>query len=132
MDLSAYVGLPWAEKGRGEDGLDCWGLLRLVYRETINCDLPSYSEAYVTTADRVALSALIAGELGPWREVPAGSERVLDAVLMTEAGIPRHVGVVARPGLVLHMAPGRESVIEPYTTGKLRLRLAGFFRHESQ
>jgi cell wall-associated NlpC family hydrolase len=130
MDLSPYVGLNFAEKGRGP-AYDCWGLVALVLRDRLGIDLPSYSERYVTTKDREALGALIAGERGPWREISPGQERALDAVLMTEAGTPCHIGLVARPGLVLHMAPGRESVIEPYTTGKLRLRLAGFFRHES-
>lgn len=131
MDLSAFVGLPWADKGRSEDGCDCWGLCCLVYRTALAIELPSYSEFYATPADRKAVSGLIAGHQPEWSEVHGGLERVLDLVLMTEAGIPRHIGIVARPGLVLHMAPGRESVIEPYTTGKVKHRLAGFFRHKS-
>lgn len=130
MDLSPFVGLPWADKGRTLDGCDCWGLVRLVYAGH-GVDLPSYSDLYATPADREAVSGLIAGHQLGWTEIPSRQERPLDLVLMTEAGIARHIGIVARPGLVLHMVPGRESVIEPYTTGKLSRRLAGFFRHKS-
>lgn len=130
MNLSAYVGLPWSDGGRSRDGYDCFGLVRLVLAEQLGIELPSYSEAYVTASDREAVSTLIKGELGPWRSISAGWERPLDAVLMTEAGIPRHIGVVASTGYVLHMPPGRESVVEPYRFGKLRLRVAGFYRHE--
>lgn len=131
MDLSPFVGLPWADKGRSPDGCDCWGLVMVVYRAALGIDLPSYAEQYATPADRAAVAALIAGHRSEWVEVPAGQERPLDLVLMTEAGIPRHIGLVAVPGYVLHMAGERDSIVEPYTTGKVKHRLAGFFRHQS-
>ncbi len=133
MDLSEFVGLPWADKGRGPQGYDCWGLLALVYRQRLTIELPGFSEAYVTAADRVAIAELIDGRLGPspWREVAQSEACTLDGVLMLEGGVPCHIGLVAAPGFVLHMVPERESVIEPFTTGKLRRRIAGFFRHEA-
>jgi cell wall-associated NlpC family hydrolase len=129
MNLSAYVGLPWSDGGRSHDGYDCWGLVRLVLAERLGIELPSYSGAYVTAADREAVSTLIKGGMSDWRPVSAGWERPLDAVLMTEAGIPRHIGIVSSPGYVLHMPPGRDSVVEPYRFGRLKMRVAGFFRH---
>lgn len=130
MNLSDYVGLPWGDGGRTRDGCDCWGLVRLVIADRLGITLPSYAGDYVTAEDREAVSTLIKGGLGPWRSISPGWERPLDAVLMTEAGIPRHIGVVASPGYVLHMPPGRDSVVEPYRFGKLKLRVAGFYRHE--
>ena len=61
-----YVGIPYADKGRetgNGDALDCWGLLVKVYREQLGIELPSYSDRYVTAADREALNVLIAGEI---------------------------------------------------------------------
>lgn len=131
MDLSEFVGLPWADKGRGPQGYDCWGLLALVYRRLLKIDLPAFTDAYVTAADREAVAALIAGHCSPWRDVSIDAVRPLDGVVMLEGGAACHVGLVASPGFVLHMVPERDSVIEPYTTGKLRRRIAGFFRHEA-
>jgi len=131
MDLSPFVGVGWADKGRSTDACDCWGLVLLVYRAAFGIALPSYAEAYATPADRATVSGLIAGRRSEWAPVPAGQERPLDLVLMTEAGIPRHIGIVAGAGCVLHMVPQGESVIEPYTTGKIKHRVAGFFRHKS-
>lgn len=130
-DLSEFVGLPWADKGRGPQGYDCWGLFALVYRKRLAIELPSFSGAYVTAADRDAAAALIAGHQSPWREIAADAVRPLDGVVMLQGGAPCHVGLVAAPGLVLHMVPEGDSVIEPYTTGKLRRRIDGFFRHEA-
>lgn len=131
MDLSRFVGMPWADKGRCEDGADCWGLVVIVFAIAAGITLPSYAEFYDSPADREAVSKLIDGHHSEWSEIQAGEERPLDLVLMMEAGRPRHIGIVVTQGFVLHIVPDRESVIEPYTTGKLRHRVSGFFRHKS-
>lgn len=127
MRFDAFVGIPYADKGRGA-ALDCWGLVARVYRDLRGVELPSYSESYVTAEDRRAIAALIAGELAPWDEVEAGCEAQLDCVLMREGGFPRHVGVVTQPGLVLHVMRGGSSQIERYRCGRLQSRVVGFFR----
>lgn len=127
--LDAYVGMPFVEHGRSRDGCDCYGLLRLVYMEQLGIVLPAYSEAYASTQDGPGLQALITDELPPWRSV--SPEIPLDAVLMTEGGVIRHVGVVERPGWVLHVEDGGAAVIEPYRHGRLKRRVVGFYRHES-
>jgi cell wall-associated NlpC family hydrolase len=123
-----FVGLSYADKGRGP-AYDCWGLLCLVMRELCGVELPSYSDQYVTAADRKALAALIADELNPWTEIATGEERVFDAVLMREGRFPRHVGVVTEPGRLLHVSAGETSMIERYREGPLKHRVVGFYRY---
>jgi NlpC/P60 family len=105
--------------------------VRLVLAELSGITLPSYSQQYVTAEDREALSELIAGELGPWREVPEGSERPFDAVLMREGRFARHIGLVTVPGRMLHVSQGRTSCIERYREGLWRPRVVGFYRFVS-
>jgi cell wall-associated NlpC family hydrolase len=131
MDLSAYVGIPWLERGRDRDGCDCWGLLAMAYREQLGVSLPSFRDDYQTLEDADAVVALIEGHMGPWHEVEVGRERSGDALLMTIAGRPRHVGVIASPGLVLHIEIGAGSLIESYRGFRLHRRIAGFYRHEA-
>jgi cell wall-associated NlpC family hydrolase len=130
MDFSAYVGIPWEEHGRTTEACDCWGLLRAVYLNILGVELPSYSPHYATTRDRQAIAALVSSYRGDWREVRPGLERPLDAVLMTEAGVPMHIGLVVKPGHVLHIVRDGFSAIESYRAGKLSRRIAGFFRYE--
>jgi cell wall-associated NlpC family hydrolase len=130
-NLDEYVGLPWLERGRDRDGLDCWGLLALVYAERLGVLLPSYRDDYQTTADTEAVAGLIENHIAPWHPVPLGEERVGDALLMSVGGRPRHVGVVVCPGLVLHIERRAGSLIESYHSMRLRRRVLGVYRHES-
>lgn len=128
MKFDELVGIPYRDKGRGRDGCDCWGLLRLAFAELRGVELPSYSEDYETAADRRALAALIAGELDPWRAVAPGLEDPFDAVLVREGRFPRHVGLVTERGRMLHVEPDRSSVVESYRAGAIAPRVVGFYR----
>lgn len=127
-----YIGLPWLARGADRDGLDCWGLCRVVYRERLGIELESYSDGYVTAFERAEIAALIAGarDRAPWREIALGQEREFDIVLFRCAGLATHVGIVTAPGQMLHVTAGRESMIERYRDGKWLPRLIGFQRHE--
>jgi cell wall-associated NlpC family hydrolase len=124
-----FVGIPWVNRGRSIVGCDCWGLVWMVYRDLRGIELPSYSDRYVTAKDRDAIAALIAGEIDPWDEIPAGQEMPFDAALMHESGIVRHIGIVTAPGRLLHVERGETSRIERYREGVLLHRLSGFYRY---
>src|SRR5262249_15997138 len=57
--IAGYVGLPFRSLGRDRDGLDCWGLVHLVYREVFRLEVPAYSEDYVTAYDCREIGELI-------------------------------------------------------------------------
>lgn len=129
MKLDRFVGLPYLDKGRSVEGVDCYGLLCLVYHQTLDIELASHVDRSVTSADRKAIAALIADELDGWVAIAEGHERAFDAVLIRVGRDVMHVGMVVCPGKLLHVESGETSRIEPYRTGKLRHRLAGFYRY---
>ncbi|KGT75789.1 tail assembly protein [Bradyrhizobium japonicum] len=126
-EFDRFVGIPYADKGRGE-AVDCWGLVCRVFSELRGIELPSYAEHYVTAADRRSIAALIAGELDPWLPVVDGEEQPFDCVLMKECGFPRHIGIVTRPGMLLHVQRAETSMIERYRSGPLYHRVVGIYR----
>ena len=131
-DFASYVGLPFKDQGRDRSGVDCWGLLRLVYVELAGVVLPSYADTYVTTEDGEAIQALIAGRLEPWAEVPERAVRPLDAVLMRYGREESHIGLVVRRGSVLHTGLHiGASRIELYNGMRLKRRVTRFLRHEA-
>ena len=132
MDLQRYVGIPWADRGRDRDtGLDCWALVLEVYRWELGIQLPSYHEDYQTAADKEAVARLIDDGKSDWHEMQIGREKPFDLVLMREAGVSQHIGIVVQRPLMLHVRPHLDSVIESYSSGRNRNRVVGFFRHES-
>jgi lipoprotein Spr len=130
MSLDRFVGLPFLDRGRDGNGCDCWGLVRLIYRDLLSIELPSGLESYAGAGDRAAIAQAINAGLGDWRPVPPGEEAALDVALLSRAGARCHVGVVTQPGWVLHTRQGGESVQEPLRRLERQgYSLEGYWRH---
>jgi cell wall-associated NlpC family hydrolase len=118
------------DKGRTrETGVDCWGLVRLVYAEIIGVDLPTLGDGYASACDRRDVARLIDGRKGAWRRVDIGAERAFDAVLLRIGDCECHVGVVVEPGLMLHVLRGCNAVVECYGGPIWRNRVASIWRY---
>lgn len=112
MNLDAYLGIPFVPGGRArQPGVDCWGLVRLFYREQYNIFLSTYAAPLGAITAQEDVIAEQKG--GMWIEVPAPRDG--DGVgLGTPRGLS-HVGIyVEADGVpsVLH-SHKRESVIQP-------------------
>ena len=126
-----YIGLPFKEGGRHRDGLDCYGLLRLVINERFAGAVPEYEGiAYRPGEDRGLLAALMDERIRLWRPIAKGDEQPGDGVLLRVMGRPIHVGVVVAPGFMLHVEQNCDSVLERFTAGsRWERRVLGFYRH---
>lgn len=123
------------EHGRGIDGCDCYGLLRLIYAERFQIELPDVTNyAGTDSKDAEQIGSLIdsARESDDWSPVESGEERAGDAVLIRIVGFPMHVGVVVAPGIAVHtMASPQDSVLLRYRDPRYRHIVLGFYRHIS-
>lgn len=93
-----YVGIPFLDRGRDRDGVDCWGLARLYYAERLGVLLPSLS--YTAGMDVSADAAFSAEQGRAWtpREAVECPD-VHDLALFSIRGNRWHVGVVVPPFL---------------------------------
>ena len=68
---NAYIGLPHVALGRARSGCDCWGLVRLVYREQLGIALPAYTPEGICVLEEGEIEALIgqATSDGAWEPV---------------------------------------------------------------
>lgn len=126
-----YVGKEFAEKGRGPDSFDCWGLGKWVYEHhhPNKIILPGYEEFYETTNDRETLGRVIDEQRQErWREVTDPKE--FDFVLLRMRGVPMHVGIVTKENHMLHCAQGIGTVHERFDSIRWRSKVLGFFRYE--
>lgn len=124
-----YIGIDFKEKGRDRSGLDCWGLVCLVYREKLNTILPSYENAYATTNSLDQINTHIVGTRNLWDAVSAPHE--FDVILLKIKQMPVHVGLVTKAGFMLHCERGVGVVHERYDGLKWGNRISGFCRYES-
>ena len=141
MWAGGYVGIPFKELGRDRQGCDCWGLVRLIYAEQAGLDLPDFIGCYSSADDGEQIGATIAATRDgsdEWEEVEAGSERLLDAVLMRghftgPDGVVRraemHCGLVLVPGVLIHVEVGINAALGYYRQDpRIRPRVVSFHR----
>jgi len=129
--MQRYIGIPFIEKGRDRKGLDCWGLLRLVYKDFLKVDLPSYIDDYTKIENRTKLTYLIKqGIQEDWISVQDPIK--FDGALLRILGTETHVGVMINSKDMLHVHIGTETCIENVHSRKWKHQLIGFFRHRSQ
>ena len=128
--INKFIGIPFVEKGRSHDGVDCWGLVCLIYSERFKIELPDYTDGYPNTKAQKEISALVEAEAKLWQAVERGKEQLGDVVLFAIYGATTHVGMVVESGWMVSAEKGIDSVLESYTTNKWKQRVRGFFRHK--
>ncbi|MEP1881822.1 MAG: NlpC/P60 family protein, partial [Roseibium sp.] len=121
-----FIGLPYADLGRTHEGVDCWGLVRLAL-SAHDIHVPSYAGGYASTEERAEIAGLISGAKPQWQKVDAGRE--LDVVTFRRGRLESHIGLVVRPGVMLHVTEGQPSCLVSYLDCQWERRLTGFWRH---
>lgn len=126
-----FVGLPHIFAGRNRDGVDCWGLFWLIYRDVLGISIASYATETMDAPERAQIARLIASDraVSPWVPVDRGQEREFDMAVFRRGGIEAHVGIVIAPGKMLHIVEGGQSCAETYAAGRWSARLVGLHRH---
>lgn len=130
-----YVGLPFKDGGRTAAGIDCWGLVRLVYSEQLGLDLPDFAEIKAGDTRRVSRAIADAIDTDEWIPVMRGAEQPFDVVVMRgnegRSSMSRHVGVVAPNGRLLHIEEHVDAVLPLMTSPTVSFRISGIYRHHA-
>jgi len=130
MDLKKYTGIPFKDGGRGFDGLDCWGLACLVWKEERGIILPDLGDEYSSAFARKEVGGLFGANMGKnWnRDVTNEPRQELDGLVFTLGGVEIHVGLWVAPGEMLHVMRGMDTAIERYNVMKWKSRLSRILR----
>lgn len=114
-----FVGVPFLLRGRTLRGVDCYGLICLVYARVKGVALPLHTDLYDDLRDERRRAELFEDHSGDMFSLVEDPEPG-DCVSMTMAGLPVHAGVFAghengHP-YVLHITEERgHSFCEPLT-----------------
>lgn len=134
MNINDFIlkvmAVPFKDKGRDYEGLDCWGLCRLGFHEVYGVELPSYLDDYTdagkTQESRLELSELIALKKRKWEQVT--QYHPMDVALFTLGGMPVHVGLMIDKKNFLHCEKKIGTVIESLNSLMWERRLSGVYR----
>jgi cell wall-associated NlpC family hydrolase len=127
MWTNDYIDLPYKIDGRDRGGVDCWGLVHLVYRERLGVTLPDIEGYHAAHGnDWAKIAAVMEEGAARWQQVARPS--LYDAVLLRRGPLACHVGVYAGNGNMLHICEGINSTVEPVNGLRWKKRVVGFYR----
>ena len=138
-----YVGIPFDIGGRDRNvGLDCWGLVCVVYAEQYKIDLPKaegiYNDDDFNREQQTRIEAYVAQEKqqlqksGTFQEVPLETALEGDLLVARTFGQPWHLGIVLHKGVMLNSRQNVDCVIESYQHPMWVSKIAGLYRHETR
>ncbi len=133
MWSNKYIKIPFAEKGRTEQGCDCWGLARLIYKQELGIELPSLLD-YNNTKDSDKISDLYKNTSEKWISIANGEEQVYDIVVLNMMGSPTHIGVIVEKGVMIHCEYGKGTIIARYDDNMFQWfrKIRGFYRYDRE
>lgn len=119
---AAAVGVPFLPFGRDPDGWDCWGLVRYGHWRMAGRALPDFLGQYESPYDRDRVEALIRVNVWRFRPIGADEMQALDVAVLRIAGDECHVGLVIRPGQMLHVDRKVGTCVEQLRSPRWRKR----------
>lgn len=109
-----WIGIPFRDRGRSRDGVDCWGLVRLVHADRLGVYLPLLPDGYAALGDPDGTTQVFKSERarqGAWQVTP--QPRLLDVAVFCSGGV-WHVGMHIARGQIMHAwSPAGSVCIQP-------------------
>lgn len=132
QELEKYIGIPFRDHGCGYDGCDCYGLVRLVYRDLFNVELPHIGDTYSDAFARGEVSQTVADAVNNGWAVDVTDllpPQPLDVLVFRRGGFDYHVGLYVRDTTMLHVMSGADSCLDRFTATRWNRQLARRLRH---
>lgn len=129
MNFSKYIGIPFKDKGRTYEGLDCWGLLCLIFKEQFNIEIPTFLDEYPTATNFVEVGKLIEDNINIWIKIEQNTRKVGDVVLLRLFGYPVHVGILVDRQRMIHVFRGTDTCLQKIYGMIWKKRICGIYRH---
>lgn len=127
MNTADYIGIPFSDRGRTIQGLDCWGLVRLWYDRELGIILPAFT-GYRSATESQRIAQIVDGEKPRWQKVEDPGTG--DVVVLQIGGHACHVGLYIENNKMLHITKGIDSCLEHLDASTWRNRIEGVYRYE--
>jgi len=129
MQLSDFINqaiaVPFLDHGRDFTGWDCWGLLVEFFKLVHGITIESFEAFYSSQSQEWA--RIYDEQIGSWQEIKKGDEKPGDVAVFR--GDVVHMGVVVKPGKMLHTEPKMGTYVESYVGEFYKRKFIGIYRH---
>lgn len=128
IPVEKYLPIPFVPHGRDFSGVDCWGLIDLIYRQEFGITLPAYgADVGDVHQARAVGPAMQAAQARSW--ITVASPQAGDVVLFRTGPLPAHVGIYLKDKIMLHAMKDIGVAVERFTAPLWARRLLGFYRY---
>lgn len=139
INIRKYLPIPFIDRGRDFKGVDCWGLVYLIYKEELGIELPLYNEGY-DKACSMEVEAIIDSNKSNWKIIEQEDALPFDTVLMRSilrtkdnkvVSAHTHVGIIVDKDKLLHCEENiGVSLVDLKKDKRIVNRIVGYFRYD--
>jgi cell wall-associated NlpC family hydrolase len=131
-----YIGIPFKERGRDFSGVDCYGIVVLVYKEELGIklwDTASYDlKDHTHSKDNLMLS----NYYKDWKPVNKEEAQELDILMFTMddelQDIPNHIALYLGENKLLHCMSGHPTYTCKFVKGPLERFFHSAYRYKGK
>ena len=118
-EFESYIGIPFVELGRDRKGLDCLGLLLLIFSEKLGINFDDYRKVeYEYDWDKKGYNPILENIDNNWEQINNKKYKKYDVHIFYDNHlIPRHLGINIGNGKFIHV----------YENSKVRIDRLSFF-----
>lgn len=123
-----YIGIPFVSGGRSiREGLDCYGLFRIVQNYHYGKNLPLLSGVYEDANNSCETEKLFKKHRPLIAGIKAKEPFPGCGVILRYQGHPLHIGTYVGGGYILHTLNNTGSVLERAASAGLKNRIEGYY-----
>ena len=125
--ISKFVGIPFVSKGRNFNGCDCYGLVKLYYKEILNIDIP---ETIITAEQPRRTFANYLNEISKnWTATtPAKNVVVAMSVNAEHPNLVTHFAVMIDDKRFIDTRENMSSYLTSIDDEKIKNQIKGFYK----
>jgi murein DD-endopeptidase len=125
--ISKFIGIPFVSKGRSFNGCDCYGLVKLYYKEVLNIDIP---ETIITAEQPRRTFANYLNEISKnWTATtPAKNVVVAMSVNAEHPSLVTHFAVMIDDKRFIDTRENMSSYLTSIDDEKIKNQIKGFYK----